>query len=134
MPTTGRCLVKNMKLDLNNFRTLPHKSEIAEIRAIVSANPDWFWALAESLLDDGYHPTENILVLRQGKKLIVKEGNRRIGALKLIFGYIKRNGIQIPSHIEEKIKSRTPDWKKENQESYCQMLWMGLLVRRRLGI
>ena len=82
MLTTRHCDVADLRLDLRNFRTVPQKSELAAVRAVVSANPDWFWALTESLLDDGYLPTENILVLENGTPgsgLVVKEGNRRIG-------------------------------------------------------
>jgi len=43
----------------------------------------------ESLLDDGYSPTENIIVLDNTDHLVVKEGNRRIAALKLILGLHK---------------------------------------------
>ena len=52
---------------------------------MVSMSPDSFWALTESLLADGYHPTENIIVTKKSSKdLTVKEGNRRIAALKII--------------------------------------------------
>ena len=82
MPTIKRIEVKNLKLDLKNFRTVVQTSEHKAIHAIVAINPDWFWALVDSLLDDGYHPTENILVLKHGRDstdLTVKEGNRRVG-------------------------------------------------------
>ena len=74
MPTTNLLSVKQLKLDLNNFRTVPQKNEISAVHAMISINPDWFWALMESLLADGYHPTENIIVLKSGKggsKLVV---------------------------------------------------------------
>jgi hypothetical protein len=73
--------VKELRLDLANFRTTTQQGEAAAIHAMVSVSPDWFWALTESILDEGYHPTENILVLRAddgSAKLVVKEGNRRI--------------------------------------------------------
>ena len=81
--------------------------------------PDQFWALAESLLDSGYLPTENIIVLKSGDDLIVKEGNRRIGALKLILGYIKSHAINIPENVDEKIKAVTAEWKSENEKVSC---------------
>ncbi len=58
--------IKNLNLDLKNYRTVPQSNEGSAISALVSINPDWFWALTESLLTDGYHPTENILVLAGG--------------------------------------------------------------------
>lgn len=37
----------------------------------------------ESLLDDGYLPTENIIVLESPDgKMVVREGNRRVASLK----------------------------------------------------
>ncbi|MBZ0097202.1 MAG: hypothetical protein K8H75_17760 [Sulfuricella sp.] len=122
MPTTSLLPVKQLKLDLNNFRTVPQKNEISAVHAMISINPDWFWALMESLLADGYHPTENIIVLKGGKdgnKLVVKEGNRRIGALKLIYGYIKLDESVLPSHIEEQIASASKNWKASNREVPC---------------
>lgn len=122
MPTTGLLSVKQLKLDLKNFRTVPQKNEISAVHAMISINPDWFWALMESLLADGYHPTENIIILKDGKdgsKLIVKEGNRRIAALKLIYGLIKLDDSVLPSHVVEKINSVTKDWKSANKQVPC---------------
>jgi hypothetical protein len=122
MPLTSLLSVKQLKLDLKNFRTVPQKNEDNAVHAMVSINSDWFWALTESLLMDGYHPTENIIVLKgEGAKqeLTVKEGNRRIGALKLIFGYVSRDHLAVPSYIEEKIAGLTDVWKAENASVPC---------------
>lgn len=122
MPTTKLLPIKQLTLDLNNFRTVPQQNEVSAIHAMISINPDWFWALMDSLLSDGYHPTENIIVLNSGKgknKLMVKEGNRRIGALKLIYGYISLDESVLPSYIHERIARITKDWKKANIEVPC---------------
>lgn len=122
MPTTSLVPMKQLKLDLNNFRTVPQKNETSAVHAMISINPDWFWALMESLLEDGYHPTENIIVLKDGKdrsKLVVKEGNRRIAALKVIYGHIKLDESLLPSHLIEKISGSTRKWKAENKEVPC---------------
>jgi hypothetical protein len=122
MPTTTSLSVKDLKLDLKNFRTVAQPNEGNAIAALVSINPDWFWALMESLLADGYHPTENILVLTGGKSgtdMEVKEGNRRIAALKLIHGYAGRPSITIPTHIEAMISAVTDKWKNANRLVPC---------------
>lgn len=122
MPSTQPLRVEQLTLDLANFRTMPQRSQTAAIRTMISINPDWFWALTESLLDENYHPTENILVLKDDSEeetLVVKEGNRRIGALKLILGHVRRDGIDIPSNIEQKIKELSLTWKKENETVPC---------------
>src|SRR5438105_4492933 len=118
MPETKVLPVKHLKLDLHNFRTMPQKSETAAIRAMISVNPDWFWALAESLVADGYLVTENILVLKKdkaGKEMIVKEGNRRVAILKLVLGFVRHKEIGVPVHFKEQMSGLTQEWKKLNQ-------------------
>ena len=122
MPTTTSLSVQDLKLDLRNFRTVPQSNEATAISALISINPDWFWALTESLLSDGYHPTENILVLAGGKggtDMEVKEGNRRVAALKLIFGYARRSLVIVPSNIETMISSLSDEWKNANRIVPC---------------
>ncbi len=87
---------------------------------MISINPDWFWALMDSLASDGYLPTENIIVLRNQKgELVVKEGNRRVGALKLIFGYLKRDLFDVPADLEKKIVDLPKIWFKTNEKIPC---------------
>ena len=81
--------VDSLSLDLTNYRTIPQKDENDAINALITIDPDWFWALMDSLLEDGYNPTENIIVLHSDGKYVVREGNRRIAVLKIIFGYVK---------------------------------------------
>jgi len=120
MPTTDLLDVKILNLDLHNFRTVPQKDEARAVHAMVSMNPDSFWALTESLLADGYHPTENIIVLKENSNdLTVKEGNRRIGALKIILGYISRSQLNVPSFVEGKIKGLPKEWKDDNGRVPC---------------
>ena len=124
MPTTTSLNVQDLRLDLKNFRTIPQLSEGAAIGALVSINPDWFWALTESLLNDGYHLTENILVLAGGKSgtdMEVKEGNRRIAALKLIFGYARRTLVNMPTHVEAMISGLSDEWKNTNRLVPCAL-------------
>ncbi|HVX12042.1 MAG TPA: hypothetical protein VHC22_12750 [Pirellulales bacterium] len=122
MPTTDTIPVEQLRLDLKNFRTTPQKNELGAVRAMIAINPDWFWALAESLLDDGYQITENILVIRtpNGKgELVVKEGNRRVAILKLCLGHIRRGGLSMPSSIETRIGDLDSAWKEANQKVPC---------------
>ncbi|WP_250627054.1 hypothetical protein [Pinirhizobacter soli] len=118
MPVTALTPVKQLNLDLSNYRTLPQPDERSAVEAIIATNPDWFWALTQSLLDDGYLPTENILVQKEGTgpraALVVKEGNRRISALKLIHGLIPTKGLPVPASILGAIQSLPRGWKKDN--------------------
>lgn len=101
MPDMKPILISELSLDLKNFRTVPQSDELAAIRAMIATSPDRFWGLAESLLRDGYLPTENIIVLRgdSEKDNTVKEGNRRVAALKVILGHAKLNDFEIPQSI-----------------------------------
>jgi hypothetical protein len=128
MPTTTSLNVQDLKLDLKNFRTVPQATEATAISALVSINPDWFWALTESLLADGYHPTENILVLAGGKSgtdMEVKEGNRRVASLKLIHGYARRSLLSVPAHIETMIAGLSDGWKNANRIVPCAVYQEG---------
>ncbi|MDP1858119.1 MAG: hypothetical protein Q8K82_05595 [Gemmatimonadaceae bacterium] len=121
-PKTAPVPVKQLKLDLANFRTVAQSNEFAAIEAMISASPDRFWALVESLLDDGYLPTENIIVLQGGGKtsdLFVKEGNRRVAALKLAHGLYKLDKLSIPGNIEDRLKAVTTAWKVANGAVPC---------------
>jgi hypothetical protein len=74
-PQTKPVPVKDLFLDLGNFRTVKQPNERSAIDAMISTSPDRFWALTGSLLDTGYLPTDNIIVIRGGgSTLTVKEG------------------------------------------------------------
>lgn len=122
MPNTFSIPVSDLVLDLNNFRTVPQENEERAVQAMIAVSPDRFWALMESLTDDGYLPTENILVLKKNTSpatLVVKEGNRRIAALKLIHGYLPRNIATIPGAIAGKIDGLTSEWLDQNDKVPC---------------
>lgn len=118
MPETKQIKVKDLTIDLSNFRTVRQKSEAKALEAMVSTSPDRFWALMDSLLSDGYLPTENIIALKSadhGKKIVVREGNRRVAALKLALGILSPAGLAIPEDVEEKISNLSAKWKRDNQ-------------------
>jgi len=117
MPIIRHEKVASLNLDLKNYRTVHQPDEEHAINSLISIDPGRFWALMESLLDDGFSPTENIIVLDYAHQLIVKEGNRRIASLKLILGINK--GIDVPDNIQEKIKLLTKSWIKDNSSVPC---------------
>jgi len=119
MASTKRLAVKDLSIDLKNFRTVSQTAEVRAINALIAVDTDWYWALMSSLLTDGYLPTENIIVLENGAKLVVKEGNRRISALKIMLGYVRRDQFELPSHIEDAIANLSSAWKKENETVPC---------------
>jgi hypothetical protein len=119
MPTTSQIEVSKLKLDLKNFRTVPQKNEVDAIKAMISIKPDRFYAVMESIIEDGYLLTENIIVLNDGTDNIVKEGNRRIAALKLIHGHYKLSDFGLPTSITDSISKIDAKWKTENLKVPC---------------
>ncbi|MGQ3087826.1 hypothetical protein, partial [Flavobacterium sp.] len=109
-----------LSLDLKNYRTVPQTTEEDAIKAMIAISPDRFFAVMDSVVDDGYTPTENIIILDDSGKRIVKEGNRRIACLKLIQGqYPLSNFNTIPSSIVDKIANLNKVWKKQNLNVPC---------------
>ncbi len=122
MPETRSVAVKDLALDLRNYRTVPQSSEASAVEAMISTSPDRFWALTQSLLEDGYLPTESIIILRTGPKeqtLTVREGNRRIAALKLLLGLLPTNGLAIPGDLLQQIEALPSDWPSSNNTVPC---------------
>ncbi|HLM52712.1 MAG TPA: hypothetical protein VK325_03760, partial [Pseudoxanthomonas sp.] len=119
MPVTQPISVKKLSLDTHNYRRVAQPDEVSAIHSLINVEPEWFWAVMESLIDDGYLPNENIIALQEGKKNVVKEGNRRIAAMKIIHGIVSADEFSLPSHISEKLESLAPGWKKANAEVPC---------------
>ena len=121
MIETKPVAVKELTLVLSNYRTVPQSNETAAVEAMITTMPDRFWALTESLLQDGYLPTESLIVLRGSPKgsLTVKEGNRRVAALKLIHGILPLDGLDVPDNIAAQIGETSRRWRRENREVPC---------------
>jgi hypothetical protein len=125
MATTDLVPVKKLIIDLQNFRTVPQDTERDAIHALITIAPDKFWALMDSLLANGYFLTENILVLRTKNKLYVREGNRRVSALKIILGQVTVPNLTIPSEIENRIAALSKEWMTENAKIPCAIYGPG---------
>jgi hypothetical protein len=122
MAVTESVDVTKLGLDLANFRTVKQSDEVAAIKSMITINPGRFWGLMESLLEDEYLPTENILVLKNSDKtLIVKEGNRRIACLKLILGIIPITNLNLRDDLRKKINSVAETWKANNSKVPCNV-------------
>lgn len=119
MPTVKPVPVEDLQLDLKNYRTMPQRTELAAVQAMIATSPGWFWALAESLLDDNYLHTENVIVLKVGDKLLVKEGNRRVAILKIALGKISAARLDVPENIQQKLAAVSDAWRKANATVPC---------------
>jgi hypothetical protein len=119
---TDSVAVKDLRLDLKNYRTVAQPDEVRALHAMVTISPEYFWALTESMIDSGYLPTENILVLEDGAtppEMVVKEGNRRVAALKLIHGYLPSAGLSMPSNVATRVAAVDAAWKAANAIVPC---------------
>jgi hypothetical protein len=122
MQKTENTAVADLRIDLHNFRSVPQSSEIQAVQAMIAieTEAEKFWALMHSLLDNGYLPTENIIVLQtETSENMVMEGNRRVAALKLVLGYLPSQDIPIPSELVTKITTRNDAWKQANKLIPC---------------
>ena len=122
MPETKSVSVRKLSVDLGNYRTVPQPNEVEAVAAMISTSPDRFWALTESLLKDGYLPTESVIAVRGVRKkgdLTVKEGNRRVAALKLIHGILPLDGLDVPDNIAAQIGEVSQGWCRDNLEVPC---------------
>jgi hypothetical protein len=120
MSKNAQLNISELKLDLKNYRTTPQKNEIDAINAMISIKPDKFFGLMESILEDGYLHTENIIILETAQKnYIVKEGNRRTACLKLIHQQFNLDDFNIPASILTSIKAIEPQWLIDNSQISC---------------
>ncbi len=117
MPEMKSLKVKTLYLDLDNFRTTHQKNEKSAINTMIAIKPERFYALIESILENGFYPTENIIVLEKNNKYYVIEGNRRVASAKILFGLIK--GIDLPTGIQENISKISTEWRKANSQIPC---------------
>lgn len=107
MPKLTQVSVSDLKLDLSNYRTIPQKDELSAAQAMITIDAKHFWGLMESLIDDGFTPTENIVVLKTPDgDLNVKEGNRRTSVLKICFGLIPSSELDVPAALLSKLALR----------------------------
>lgn len=119
METTHYQVVK-LQLDLKNYRTMPQSDDVSAIHAMIALEPEYFWGLTSSLLEDGYIPTEAIVALETSASgALVMEGNRRVAALKILLGQIQTDVLSVPGGILKQIKSVSPSWKKTNKTVPC---------------
>lgn len=113
--------VSELSLDLNNYRSTPQPDEVSAVKAMIATSPTRFWALMDSLIEDGYLPNENIIVLIQSGKKVVMEGNRRVAVLKLLNGLLTQESLEVPEGTRTKIAALNVDWKVANSAVPCSV-------------
>lgn len=89
--------VNNILLDPRNPR-IPPASEPLDQRSLIAelVDHDKVYELAQNIAQNGYYPVESLIVVREGGKIVVIEGNRRLAALKLLIAPEAATEDQIP--------------------------------------
>lgn len=113
--------VDKLKLDLINYRTVPQNNEEDAINAMIAIKPDRFFAVMDSIAEDGYLLTENLIVIQDNSTYTVKEGNRRVASLKLIHGEFDKEDFGIPEALKSKIDILDSNWKESNKKIPCSI-------------
>ncbi|WP_273758941.1 ParB/Srx family N-terminal domain-containing protein [Bartonella sp. AU55XJBT] len=96
MAKTKTISLKKLKLDLENPRISRSLTEKEAINFL--CDTEKILELAEDIAENGLSPCEKLMVLQDGEKYIVKEGNRRLVALKIL-----DNPSLAPRHLSKKI-------------------------------
>lgn len=119
MPSLKNISVKDLNLDLHNYRTLPQVNEVNAIKAMIKIREKKFIGILTNILDKGFLLNENLHVETRNGDYIVREGNRRLACLKLIHQIHDPSKFNIPSEIVEKINGLTKGWLKKNIKVPC---------------
>ena len=78
-------VVTNLLLDANNPRVPGSGKDLSQRDLIADlVQNDHVLELAKRVVDNGYYPVEKLIVIKEDKKFVVLEGNRRAAALKLL--------------------------------------------------
>ncbi|UMY64854.1 MULTISPECIES: hypothetical protein [unclassified Flavobacterium] len=121
MPKNSYYSIKDLNLDLQNYRTVNQQTESGAITALISISKDNFIAILNDIIDEGYSVTENIIVLNDGGKYIVKEGNRRVAACKLIHQLHILDDFDLDETTKAKIRGLSKEWLKANSTVPCSV-------------
>ena len=111
--------VKDLELDLDNYRTTSQDSEIDAIKAMIAISPGNFYGVFESTLNDGFLPLENLIIQKVGQRLVVREGNRRTASLKICLGLIDVANFSFATQFIDKVMSLSSEWKNANTMVPC---------------
>ena len=76
--------VGSLLLDTQNPRTPPSDAQLGAFAALIEEQGPKLLALMADIAANGLNPTDRLLVIPDGRRFVVVEGNRRVAALKIL--------------------------------------------------
>lgn len=127
-PDTQRLAVKNLDFDKENPR-FPKEVGGAPEKILIERfiRDERLLEIVQSIGDQGFFPGEPLLVVKNGQRFTVVEGNRRLAALKLL------NGIVEPPPGRIAIERAIAEAKQIPKEVQCLIFKRAASIVRYLG-
>ena len=110
--------VELLELDLQNPRLISVGDETTDVRIIAELyRSEDLSELLESIAGNGYLDIEPLIVLKEGERLIVLEGNRRLAAIRLF----KEPNLATHVSESERVKITVPPFPKEYRSTLAHV-------------
>jgi hypothetical protein len=111
--------IDDLVLDHDNPRITHAEGQQDALQKIVRDQKIKLLRLAQSIVDHGLSPADNLLVLRVNQKperFISLEGNRRIAALKLLTNPAVMSGLDMPAPTKRALEKLAKQFKRSKVE------------------
>ncbi len=111
--------ISSLLLDHHNPRIPQAESQREAIQSILDEQQEKLANLADSIVEEGLSPADNVLVMRSpddDKKFIVLEGNRRIAAVKIMHNINVLSDLRISPALRKRFEKAAREFKAENVE------------------
>jgi hypothetical protein len=119
--------VTDLQLDTGNYRTGKQDDQRDAIRALIEEQKNKLCRLAQDIIENGLSPLETVMVTAvpgEKNRYVVVEGNRRVGAIKLVtqpdlaadttwHNAFKRLHKLLPGQVPKRIKCKVAESKEE---------------------
>lgn len=112
-------LIDKLLLDSENPRIGSANNQREALQKILDDQEEKLFALAEDIVDEGLSPIDRLLVLSEKKgddRFITLEGNRRVGALKILANPHVLTDLHIKGSLQRRFEELAGSFKREEVE------------------
>ena len=112
-------LIDKLLLDSENPRIGSATNQREALQKILDDQEEKLFALAEDNVDEGLSPIDRLLVLSEKKgedRFITLEGNRRVGALKILANPHVLTDLHIKGSLQRRFEELAGSFKREEVE------------------